>query len=234
MDKLKNCTLMSLGCNCTLKSYIKLYIDQPTYIFDWIGSPMWGINKLINNNFDLFNNNDYGPLKIYNNKSDIIYCNKKYFFKFIHDLQPDTDINANKTLLLNDKYGGIIKVNYVNVFKKKYQRRIDSFIELLNSHKLVVFLRLEENMNDKLFYDEYKESYSIPEIDHIQEYMNILKNKYPKLNYKLIYFTKSHSTEIKDNLLIIHDNININNEAKNIDILMNNNKDIIDKFIIIN
>jgi hypothetical protein len=89
-------------------------------------------------------------------------------------------------------------------------------------------------MNDKLFYDEYKESYSIPEIDHIQEYMNILKNKYPKLNYKLIYFTKSHSTEIKNNLLIIHDNININNEAKNIDILMNNNKDIIDKFIIIN
>jgi len=233
MDNLKNYTVMSLGFNCTMKRYTKEFIDQPTYLFDWIGSPMWGINKFINNNFDLFNTDDYGPVKIYNNKSDIIYCNKKYYFKFIHDLQPNTEVN--RLIAIKDKYGSTMKINYFNNFKEKYQRRINKFIELLNSGNSVVFLRLEENMIDKVMYDEYNKSYSKPEIEHIYEFMNIMKKKYSTLKYKIIYFTKLLDTEIKDNLLIIKDTINIieGDSIKNVGILLDNNKDVINKFLIL-
>jgi hypothetical protein len=229
MDMLKNYTIMSLGYNCSMKNYIKLYIDQPTYIFDWIGSPMWGINKFINDDFNLFNVNDYGPVKIWNTKKDIIFCNKKYYFKFIHDLPPELDLN--KTLISYNKYGDVIKINYFTTFKEKYQRRIDKFREMLKSPKPIIFFRMDENMLDKLNHEEYIEAYSISELDYIKEFLNIMKNKYPIFNFKFIFFSKIHENQLCENLLILNHNLDTSDSEfnKKLDIIMNNNKELINK-----
>jgi hypothetical protein len=231
MDYLKKFNLISLGANCMPKTYTKSYINQPTHLFDWIGTPMWGINKLINNNFDLFNPDDYGPMKIYDNTPEIMYCNKKYYFKFLHDLHSDTIIN--KTIALKDKYGGITKVNYFNNFKEKYKRRLDKFIELLNSDKFIVFIRLQEKTKNKLTYEEYTELYAKPELEYIQEFIHLIKNKYPKLNFKLIYFSESNQSELSDDLLILNTcgNINEMNVKKILDNVIDNNIDLIKNFL---
>jgi hypothetical protein len=207
MDIFKNCIPVSLGNKCHIKNFLNLYVDQPTNIFDWVGSPQWGINKLINDNYDLFNPEDYGPVKIFNSKPLVLYSNKKYFFRFIHDLQPDTIIN--KISVIQNKYGGFTKIDRFAIFKDKYQRRIDRFIELLNSTNYVVFLRVEEYMTDKLMHKEHMESYAIPELEHVKEFINIIKNKYPTLKFKLIYFSTIEKTNISDNLLIINDHLDI-------------------------
>jgi hypothetical protein len=231
MDYLKNFKLVSLGTNCMIKIYTKLYIDQPTYLFDWIGSPMWGINKLINDNFDMFNPDDYGPMKIYNNRDDKMFCNKKYFFRLYHDLSADTVIT--KTVIVNNKYGDMIKINYFDKFKEKYERRIEKFKELLNSKNLIVFLRLEEFTITKEDHEEYKILYSKSELEYIKEFMNILASKYPNLKYKLIYFSSSEKPIITSNLLILNcDNTVKAHHAKEVfDKVISDNIDIVKKFL---
>jgi len=230
MNILKKNNLISLGTNCKIKMFLNLHIDQPTHLFDWIGSPQWGINNLINDNYDLFNTSDYCSLNIYNSIDPLtIFCNKKYYFKFIHDLDNNTIID--KYNLVYNKHGDLIKVSKFLEFKEKYQRRIQRFIEMLNSNKSIVFLRLEELMANKIIYDNHKEFYAKPEIYYIKEFMNIIKNKYPNANFKLIFFSQTNQTELIDNLLIINDDLNVHdkNENEKLEMLINKNTDIINK-----
>jgi hypothetical protein len=229
MNTLKKYTLISLGANCKIKIFTSKYIDQPTHLFDWIGTPAWGINKLINNNYNLFNKDDYIPLKIFTNKDTLMQCNKQYYFRFLHDLNPTTDIN--KMVIVKNKHGNIVKFNRFNNFQEKYERRIERFEKLLNSNDLIVFLRLEENTENKVIHDEYAELYAKPDIEYIKEFMNIINTKYSTLNYKLIYFTRFHNTELNNNLLIIHDNLNLHDDDINLETIINKNTELINKLI---
>jgi len=232
MDNLINNTknnvkFISLGYNCSIKICLKKYINQPTYLFDWIGSPMWGINKFINNNFDLSNKNNYKLLQIYSENSEYTHlqCNTQYYFRFIHDL-PENNI-SDKTEIHRTKYGDIIKSNLFNIFLQKYERRIQRFNELLNNNNLIVFIRLEECMKNKIIHEEYKNLYAKPELEYVKEFMNLIKNKYKRLKFKLIYISRSNSTELLDNLLILN-NKSIDND---INYILNDNINLIDKLI---
>ena len=221
-----NTTIISLGYNCSVKIFLKTMIDQPTYLFDWIGSPMWGINKFINNNYNLFNKNEYKKLQIYSENIEYTHllCNTKYYFKFIHDLPTHSTIN--KTQIIKNKNGEIIKINYYSSFKTKYERRIERFNELLNSNKLIVFIRLEECIKNKIIHEEYRELYSKSEVEYVKEFMILIKNKYPNLNFKLIFLSKSNLNELNNNLLIL------NNTKNDISDLFSINQELIKKFLI--
>jgi len=225
MDIFKNYTIISLGYNCSIKIYIKSINDQETHLFDWIGSPMWGINKLINDNFDLFNIDDYGLIEIFitDAPDKYIFSNKKYYFKFIHDLP--TGMTLDKTILHANKNGELIKINYYQQFKSKYERRIERLNTLLNSTNSIVFLRLEEVLINKKIHDEYINYYSKPEIEHVKEFINIIKDKYPNLKFKLIFISTSNKTEILDNLLILH---NIDEDVK---LIIDKNLNLINEFL---
>jgi hypothetical protein len=215
MDAFSNITFISLGYNCAVKLYIDTFASQPTYLFDWIGSSMWGINKLINNSFDLCNKEDFKTLQIYIENKEYTYlcCNTVYYFRFIHDLP--TYFILDRTHIQKNKHGDSIKLNYFDTFKSKYTRRIERFQELLQSNTSVVFVRLEECMENKVIHENYIKLYSISELDHIKEFMKLIKQKYPLLKFKVIYISKSHQTELKNNLLILHNNNN-NNDIKEI------------------
>ena len=216
-----NITFISLGYNCSVKIFLNQTIDQPTNIFDWIGSPMWGINKFIENNYNLFNEDEYKKLQIFSENIDYTHlkCNTKYYFKFLHDLPTDSSIN--KTYIMHNKNGEIIKINNFTNFKNKYQRRIERFKELLNSNKLIVFIRLEECTKNKIIHDEYRELDLKSELDYIKEFIILIKNKYSTLNFKLIFLSNTNPTELNNNLLILN---NTNNDISD---TFNNNIELI-------
>ena len=228
MDLFRNYTIISIGYNCSIKMYIKSIIDQETHLFDWIGTSMWGVNKFINNNFDLFNKNDFDSISLFigDTPDKNMFGNKKYNFRFIHDLP--NGMTFDKTLIQKNSNGQIIKINYYDAFKTKYERRITRFKELLESTKSIVFIRLEEVMTNRIIHDVYKNDYSKPEIQHIKEFINIISNKYPKLKFKVIFISTSNQTEVCDNLLILH---NTNYPDKLINLSINQYSELIKQFL---
>ena len=119
---MKNYKIYSLGYNCCVKRYIDTISKKgATNLFDYIGSSMWAINKLFENDFqDLFDINMYKNMEITPNYN--VITNEKYYFRFLHDLK--TMDNFKK-------------------FKESYERRIIRFKEDLNNKNKILFIRLE-------------------------------------------------------------------------------------------
>jgi len=201
-------SMISLGHSCYPKLFIDTIIKKETQIFDYFGSSTWSIIKLLENNFENFLNKQsyYYPnktFKIHNPIHNI--TNKEYYLRFVHD--------------------GNFLENAMswNTFKQKYTRRLNRFNELLKSNEQLLFFYLEENTHrfDRLYpeieqyYPKNTEQYNIEQSNleqtRMSDIVNILKTKYQKQNFKIIYF--SHlldKTYYKDNILFIKTNCHYN------------------------
>jgi hypothetical protein len=164
--------IYSLGYNCCIKKYIDIQGKKATNLFDYIGSSMWSINKLVENDFqDLFDINMYKNMEILPNYN--IITNEKYYLRFKHDLK--TMINFEK-------------------FKETYKRRIIRFKEDLDNENKILFIRLEESHQDRIIYDQYKENFKKNELEYLKDYSIFLKTKIPFLNFKIIYISEIFET----------------------------------------
>lgn len=213
---MKNYKIYSLGYNCCVKRYIDIIAKKgATNLFDYIGSSMWSINKLLENDFqDLFDINMYKNMEIIANCN--IITNEKYYFRFLHDLK--TMDNFKK-------------------FKESYERRIIRFKEELNNKNKILFIRLEEPKQDRIIYDQYKEYFQKNELEYLKDYSIIIKTKYPKLIFKIIFISETFETSILEehNILILKKNnevVNWDNCMLIFKQLFEENKEIIHKFII--
>ena len=122
-------TIISLGYSCCVKKYTEksLMIKTHTNFFDYIGTSMWSINKLFENNFrDLFEINDYKHMQITNELS--CSTNVKYYLRMLHDL---------KTLSYKD----------FESFKYSYSRKISRLYCILQHNKNILFIRIEEPLH---------------------------------------------------------------------------------------
>jgi hypothetical protein len=197
----ENYEIVSLGYSCYPKLFINEIIKKETNFFDWIGSSTWSIIKLLKNNFNNFLNkeNYYYLNKIFKpHNHELLIYNKEYYIRFIHD-------------------GDFLKNNEEwNNFENKYTRRINRFNKLLKSEKNLLFFYLEENLlrynklyqEIKKYYPKNKENYHIEqsklEQGRMFDIVKILKAKYNKHNFKIIYF--SHfidKTNYTDNIIFI-------------------------------
>ena len=222
MDKLlSKYTIISLGYNCFIKKYMNYKnISQETQLFDYIGSPMWGINKFIidinNNNSEyLFKKDDYELLNITNKEKMV--TQKKYYFRFLHDLNDIPKKNYTIKLITNKYSKNIQKITNKNKdelfdkFKEKYKRRIQRFTDILSSNKILLFIRFEEKMEDRILYDFINDAYKIDELDYLIEFSNIIKNINPLLEFKIIYITKKFQNSFNGNIVILNISENITN-----------------------
>lgn len=176
--------IISLGCNCAPKKFIDQYKKQEFLFFDYVGSSMWSINELINNNFnDIFNINDYQEVELNQNFKCVI--NKKFYIRFLHDLEKN--------------------INNFSFFSEKYNRRKLRFLKLLNESKNILFIRLEDCIIKK-YSDIYKDKYPYDEFYYMNQFIHIIKNKFPKLNFHVLYFN-SQFNKIVDNIIFIKINI---------------------------
>ncbi len=188
---LKDKFLLSLGFNCTVKrflDYTKLTSGE-TNFFDYIGSSMWSINELFENDFaNLFNWTEYKHLQIMNDEKSDYLTNSRYYLRFFHDL----------SIYSTDKQKDDIVGKY---FRRKYR-----LYDTLNKSKYVVFIRHEEITENRIIYDEYVERFMTNELEHTKKFSNIIKTKFPNLKFKIILLSDEHN----DNHDIEHNIISIN------------------------
>jgi hypothetical protein len=181
--------IISLGFNCFIKRFKQqeLKISEETDLFDYIGTPMWGINLFIQNDFTgLDKKNEYINMKI--NEKKTMITNKQYYFRFLHDL---TNENLN---------------NIFDEFVNKYTRRIERFKNIIINQKNILFIRIEEDQN-RIKHKEYKDKYKRTEIDYLQEFCGLITAMNPDLHFKIIYISKSLQNNVMDKIIILNDPI---------------------------
>jgi hypothetical protein len=158
---------ISLGGGCNIKYYIKNLNNQKTEFFDYLWNldeGLYSVTKIIENDFsDFIDNNQF-------------YMNYHPRFK--------------KNILIHKKYTniGFIHYNIFDVFDK-FKRKSTRFLELLNSKEEIIFIYYRHydepcnnnynnniNINEKLIY--YK--------NETNNFVKIIQEKYPNLNFKII------------------------------------------------
>jgi hypothetical protein len=184
-----------------------LNISQETNLFDYIGVSMWSINELLLNDFkNLCDINEYKKYKILNNDFNEIIIHEKYYLRFLHDFKNNKSEEEKKIFLNtsdpnNKKFymNRIIQFDLMEELKNKFptfkstlERRIERLKKILSTEKNIIFIRLEEENNERIIYEIYKEKFKKSELENIIEFSNIIKKLYPILNFKIIYISKKH------------------------------------------
>ena len=231
---LKDFKIISLGYNCRIKMFtIDLKISQETNFFDYIGTPMWAINKLFEDDFsNVLNFNDYDLLTI--NSDLFVLTNKTYYIRVLHEFN-------NKSFPINNRLGPNLLISKeqlkkntmreiyktFNKFKDSYERRIIRLKSLLTNEKKVLFIRYEEQKKNRIIYNQYKKYYEKSELEYIKDYYHIIRNQYPNLDFQIIYLSISHPTSyLKEFNLII---LSFNSYDEPFLDIFNKNKDFLEK-----
>lgn len=174
--------IISLGYSCFPKKYL-IYIQRSaeTHFFDWLGTSLWTICDLIENDFDVFDDSSqFENMQIYPNRK--IMTEKKYYIRLVHD-----DIRDS---------------NKLKDFIDKYKRRANRFIDLMKTGKEVLFIRYQDHEINRIIHDEYKEKLKHNEFYYIEKLVQIIKNKYHD-NFKILFINNKKS-EISDDKHIIY------------------------------
>lgn len=187
--------IISLGSNC----YVKMFLDSvklklETQFFDYIGSSMWAIDDLFKENFnDLFDGgvDDFEKKRImYSGDDQYILTHKKYYLRFKHDFKQNFDYEIKENINSKD---------FKNV-RDKYERRKERLIDILkDDKKTLLFIRYEEEQEDRIKYGEDKKS----EIEYIYEFIEIMKQKYPLKKFCILFLSHTMENDKRDQNLII-------------------------------
>jgi len=188
--------LLSIGYNCFFKKFIKekLMYKKETQFFDYIGTSMWSINELLLNDFDnFFNSEYYKKIQIKTNEDSNFLSHTKYYVRFPHDL---IDIK------FNNNYNSPYFINFIET----YQRRKTRLYNFLTNCNKVIFLRLEEDNDERILYPEYEEKIKKTEFENLIIFTEIIKKKFCNLNFVVIFVSHSLETNIDDtnNIIILN------------------------------
>jgi len=168
--------IISLGYVCNVFGYLNsdktLHKNLKSSVFDRIASPMWAINELVSNDFEDFLKDDNIKHDQLFDKSDRKeHYDSRYYVRFL------------KTAKLDD-------------IREIFNRKIEKLNQILNSDEPVLFVRCEEKhqltkRGSRIIFDEYKDKYSKNELAYVKLFSNTLKNKYPSLNFKILFMGQS-------------------------------------------
>jgi hypothetical protein len=172
---------ISLGFNCHVKVFIDMLgeMDNTIYMrlpFDWIGTPMWAICDLFENNFEDFTNQTYYEIKQrYENKKNKYLINTKYDFVFVHDY--------------GKSFKNIPKETYEKV-EEDYKRRVLRFQSILQSPMKLLFIRLEQDITNRVDLPEKQQEHN--EYYYVEKFADILQSK--GYTFTILYITTSEKT----------------------------------------
>lgn len=199
--KEKHDIIISLGATCFIKGYLKENdITQKTYLFDWIGTSMWGICDLVRQDFrNMFNMKNYKYM-ITAEKEKLMVVNTLYYLLLKHnfpEIMPDDEEKDE----LQKKY---LNEKTFAEFKTTYFRRSIELRNILNRDNKILFIRHEQYMDTRIIYPEYEKRFEVPEFEHLKEFSNLLKEKNPDLKFNIIYISHTkHNEYVPDHNIII-------------------------------
>ena len=156
--------ILSLGYSCNIQN-----LCNTTTIFTNVASSVWGINKLLVNDFK-----DIG-----------VDVKLRELFD-----------NTSKRFLVDTKYGLRYYMESNNMpsmdkLKENLSYRVMKTRNILLSDKSVLFIRYEEPMfykrwgNRLVLSEEYKKS----EYTYLLEFVDIMSRKYPDLDFKILFLS---------------------------------------------
>jgi hypothetical protein len=174
--------VISLGYNCYCKGYIDEYLKACEYnIFDFLGTSVWSITDLLKNNFEGLLSTDQIKKIVVRSNEPPMFTNMRYYVRFTHDNFDDGDVDTTI---------------------KKLCRRIERFNnQLKNNANTIIFLRLEEGMENRVMYEQYSEKNKASEYEQLVElstYIKLNKND----NFKIIYFCSKPTNYDRENNII--------------------------------
>ena len=138
-------SIQSLGYNCYSKMYLEsIKIKQETNFFDYIGTSLWGIIDLLDDNFEgMFDKNNYKIMNIMIDEPDkYLVVNTKYFFRCKHEFKKTLSQNFDNPEILEKN---IIDETELDDYFEKMKRRRDRFINMFSNDSNLLFLRYEED-----------------------------------------------------------------------------------------
>ncbi len=173
--------VISLGVNCFPSKFIRnsgFNDDNVTKLFDYVGTSMYGIIKLVDEGFDyLIDTNNY-ELVYYPHKKMYLVTNTKLTFIYVHGFS----MQSEKTI--NQKNIELMKTQIINYNENKQIKRIEHMKNALNSEK-IMFIRIEgashyRNPNNP----------TISDYDYSIVLSDTLKKKYPSLDFLIVLICK--------------------------------------------
>lgn len=178
---LPNDVPISLGKSCYTSMFISELAKQDNktynrYVFDWLGTPMWSICKLIEDDFVDLNNPEF---LVYKNhfatKNESYVTNTKYNIIFAHDY------NRYVNKILPEQFAHV---------KAKYDDRAQRFRDVLASGKRILFFRLERDTPGLINFPE--DNITEPELFYVQKFAQLMSAK--GVNCRIVFFTSSNPT----------------------------------------
>lgn len=167
----------SLGYNCYTKLYFNsLKIAQETHFFDYIGTSVWAIIDLLNNDFEgMFDESNYKIMNIMKKGDDqFLVVNQKYFIRCKHEFKKTLDKNFDLEIL--NEYE--IDKEELDDFIEKMKRRKERFMNMFSNNNNLLFIRYEEDPTGRYEFKQYDEKFTISYIDNLK----ILSDMFKKLN----------------------------------------------------
>jgi len=199
MDKLNNSydRIVSLGSTCCIKAWLRAYnIEGETNFYDWVGSSMWGIVKLLEDphNETIFDINHHKYIRTLNSDKNYMVVNTYIYLILMHEF-PSAASSDEK-----------LNITLFTVMKDTYSRRLTRFVEMLNNSNKLLFIRQEQNISDRIMTLEQEQMFATTELEYLITFTKLLKTKYPTLKFDILFF--SHSNETchlpEHNIIILH------------------------------
>ena len=180
--------IISLGSQCTpALSLCNLNLHNHTYSFDWVRSN----SKII---YDVLVNGKDKYLTFNKNNSDDFYIKDLHYFTDKNF--PGSHVNYYGQYF--EHYRGLNTAELITT----YNRYLDRFFNLLNSDKKVLFI----HSNEEYIYHKKSRDNKTILYDYLCKINDIIKEKYPKLIFKIINIDINNTFENYKDII----NLNIN------------------------
>ena len=184
---------ISLGSNCFSRMYIEsIYKESyPRLPFDYVGSPMWGINKAIESKFKGFASKDtIDAIELHTNSKDLYLVNRDYMIAFLHDHKRHSRESLDK-----------LSVNEYYKVENDYSRRIARWNSLVKVGSKLLFFRLQRPENNRIQTHINNPS----EKESLEAFSRLMKVK--GIEFKILYFTYNEPQHFDSDTDIIYVNI---------------------------
>ncbi len=163
---------MSLGADCYTRIFLdSRYSKKETQLFDYIGSSMWAINDMIENDFAGLTDVSYYSIQRVVKEQGPMPIHSLYNLRFLHD-------------------GSVINRGTLDrAFAEKLQRRVERFKSTLTSAKNPVFIRAQETPHRLWIPKEYPTD----ELPELLRFRDVIRSKYGVTDCKIIYVNRDYN-----------------------------------------
>jgi hypothetical protein len=170
--------VMSLGSDCYTRFFLNnLYGKKETQLFDYIGSSMWSINDMIENDFEGLTDVSNYSIRTIMKDTPSMPVHERYNLRFLHDGR----------VIENRRRRRELKKDFVD----KLMRRAQRFKETIMSARNPLFVRVQEKTGIRWKPKEFPAD----EMSELLRFRELLRTKYGVTQCTIVYVNRDYDGE---------------------------------------